>query len=120
IAYVLPIIAAGHHVWVHNKLAPGTRARVDPSETPDFAIVIDEEESTAHKGFSLWVHEDSGLMKPLKRLNFAVHTIILKITVGIFMKDPPGLSWLKTKEGIRKSTNRLDYILWLTENGKQQ
>ncbi|RIB09909.1 hypothetical protein C2G38_2107383 [Gigaspora rosea] len=54
IAYVLPIIAAGHHVWVHNKLAPGTRARVDPSETPDFAIVIDEEESTAHKGFSLW------------------------------------------------------------------
>ncbi|CAG8743237.1 12778_t:CDS:1, partial [Gigaspora rosea] len=35
-------------------------------------------------------------------------------------KDLPGLSWLETKEGIRKSTNRHDEILCLTENGKQR
>ncbi|RIB17739.1 hypothetical protein C2G38_2246205 [Gigaspora rosea] len=37
-----------------------------------------------------------------------------------FAKDLPGLSWLETKEGIRKSTNRLDDILCLTENGNQR
>ncbi|CAG8559276.1 hypothetical protein C2G38_2207526 [Gigaspora rosea] len=58
IAYVPPIIGAGHHVWVHNKLAPGTRARVDASDTLDFVMVIDEEESTAHKGFNLWIPEN--------------------------------------------------------------
>ncbi|CAG8453105.1 8142_t:CDS:1, partial [Gigaspora rosea] len=35
-------------------------------------------------------------------------------------KDPPGLSWLETKDGIHKSTNNLDDILCLAENEKQR
>ncbi|RIB17740.1 hypothetical protein C2G38_2246206 [Gigaspora rosea] len=38
----------------------------------------------------------------------------------MIMKDPPGLSWLETKDGIHKSTNNLDDILCLAENEKQR
>ncbi|CAG8822339.1 10729_t:CDS:1, partial [Gigaspora rosea] len=47
-----------HTVWIHNKLVAGTIARITASENFDGSQLIVVDESTAHKGYSLWVPEN--------------------------------------------------------------
>ncbi|CAG8664465.1 36194_t:CDS:2 [Gigaspora margarita] len=106
-----------------------TSANVYAYENSNGSKFINFDESWAHNGMSIYIREnytnfwlffsvDGSTEKKKVRGPYDNSRDVCWRFHG--SKDPPGLSWLETNKGIRKSKNRLDDILWLTENEKQR